>query len=251
MSVADNLRRVLSEMERYQGLVGRSDVRLVAVTKTIPPQRIREAYDAGQRVFGENRVQEGVGKISELTSLMPEAEWHLIGHLQSNKAKLAIEWFSVIQTVDSLELAGRLDRLARGGFSGGISRHGSGSSSGNGTKLPMLAEVNITGEASKSGFSPAELRAAFSQLLSLDSLEWRGLMTIPPLTADPEDARWVFRALRALRDEMRERHELGSFTELSMGMSGDYPVAIAEGATMVRIGTAIFGARAAVRRTHQ
>lgn len=202
------------------------DVALVAVTKTITAERVREAYDAGLRVFGENRVQEGAAKIAVLGD-MPGASWHLIGHLQGNKVKPAIEAFTMIESVDSVRLAERIDRQAE------MMR----------PTIPALLEVNIAGEAAKGGFSEERLRESFPQLLCIPHVELHGLMTIAPLVRDPEEARPVFRALRLLRDELRERYPLTGFMELSMGMSNDYRVAIQEGATMVRIGRALFGER--------
>lgn len=203
------------------------EVTLVAVTKTIAAERVREAYDAGLRVFGENRVQEGGAKIATLAPEMPGVDWHLIGHLQTNKIKPAVEAFTVIESVDSLRLAERIDRQM----------------ATVGPTMPILLEVNIAGEEAKSGFSADDLREAFPQLLTLRHLELRGLMTVAPLAGDLEAVRPVFRALRDLRDELRDRYPLTGFADLSMGMSNDYQVAIQEGATMVRIGRALFGER--------
>ena len=191
-------------------------IRLIAVSKTFPADAIRAAFDAGQRDFGENRVQEGLAKIAELDGL--DADIHLIGTLQRNKARHAGA-FASVQSIDSIRLAEavsrRLDR-----------------------ELQILLEVNVAGEQSKSGFAPADLPDALPAIQALPNLDVAGLMTIAPIVADPEDARPVFRQLRGLRDRLGLR-------ELSMGMSSDYAVAVEEGATMVRIGRAIFGERAA------
>ena len=206
---------------------------LVAVTKTFPVEAIRSAAAAGQRVFGENRVQEGVAKIFKLRDELPEVQWHLIGHLQTNKVKAAVQVFSLIESVDSLRLASRLDRYAGAA----------------GKRLPILLEVNVAGEASKSGFAPDGLPLVVGQILGLPNLEVSGLMTVAPLVSDPEDARWVFRSLRALRERLRAQFPLEEFPELSMGMSDDFEVAVEEGATMVRIGRALFGERPTVSET--
>ncbi len=206
-------------------------VTLVAVSKTMPAESIQEAYDAGQRVFGENRVQEGAAKIAVLSARMPDARWHLIGHLQTNKVKPALEAFGVIESVDSVRLAEHIDRQAE------MRR----------PSVPVLLEVNIGGEAAKSGFEPDGLRTVFPHLLALSHLQLRGLMTVAPLSGDPEEVRPVFRALRELRDDLRDHFPLTDFDDLSMGMSNDYRIAIQEGATMVRIGRAIFGERPAAK----
>lgn len=191
-------------------------IRLIAVSKTFPADAIRAAFDAGQRDFGENRVQEGLAKIAELGGL--DADIHLIGTLQRNKARHAGA-FASVQSIDSIRLAEavsrRLDR-----------------------ELEVLLEVNVAGEQSKSGFTPGDLPVALPAIQALPNLDVAGLMTIAPIVADPEDARPVFRRLRELRDRLGLR-------ELSMGMSSDYAVAVEEGASMVRIGRAIFGERAA------
>ena len=191
-------------------------IRLIAVSKTFPADAIRAAFDAGQRDFGENRVQEGLAKIAELGGL--DADIHLIGTLQRNKARHAGA-FASVQSIDSIRLAEavsrRLDR-----------------------ELEVLLEVNVAGEQSKSGFAPGDLPDALPAIQALPNLDVAGLMTIAPIAADPEDARPVFRQLRELRDRLGLR-------ELSMGMSSDYAVAVEEGASMVRIGRAIFGERAA------
>lgn len=207
------------------------DVTLVAVSKTVEPARIRQAIEAGVRVLGENRVQEAAGKIPELADVVAahNVTWHLIGHLQSNKARRAVELFSAIQSVDSFKLAERLNSVA----------------DEFGKRLPVFIEVNLGGEDSKAGVAPDEVLPLCEQVATLPALELRGLMTVPPYLDDPNDVRPFFRRLRALRDEARQAGIVGSeFKELSMGMSHDFEVAIEEGATLVRIGTALFGSRA-------
>jgi PLP dependent protein len=202
---------------------GRSpaEVTLVAVSKTVPPERVRSAVEAGFTVLGENRVQEGEEKRPQV----PGATWHLIGPLQSNKARRALETFSVIQSVHDADLAGRLNRLCDAG-----------------PPYPVLLQVNVDRDPSKAGFDPETILDAVETLDSLDRLEFRGLMTIGHAVARSEDARPTFVALRAVGDRLRGQWpRLGS--ELSMGMSDDYPIAVEEGATIVRIGRAIFGER--------
>lgn len=209
---------------------GRSvlEVTLVGVTKTVSTERVREAIRAGLNVLGENRVQEAESKITALKDLRSQVEWHLIGHLQSNKARRAVALFDAIQSVDNLELATRLNRLAEEA----------------GKRLPVFIEVNVGGEAAKSGAAPENVLRLIEQINSLQALELRGLMSVPPFFDEAEDVRPFFRRLRELRDEARR---LGlandSFKHLSMGMSHDFEIAIEEGATVVRVGTALFGAR--------
>jgi pyridoxal phosphate enzyme (YggS family) len=198
-------------------------VTLVAVSKGVPLEAIQLAWEAGQRVFGENRVQEGAEKARRLAA----ATWHFIGHLQTNKARQVSESFSLVQSLDSLRLARRLqiegERVGR--------------------QIPVLLEVNVAGEGSKEGFGIDEALTVMGEILSLQFLSVQGLMTIAPLASDAEEVRPVFRVLRELRDEMRDAHDLPDLVHLSMGMSNDFEVAIEEGATMVRIGRAIFGER--------
>ena len=213
-----NLDQVL---ERIAGAAERSgrrpgDVLLIAVSKTVEAARIRAAIEAGVSALGENRVQEAKAKIAELGRAVP---WHLIGHLQSNKAKDAVELFDVIHSIDDVALAHECDRRA----------------AARGRVVDALLEVNVAGEASKSGLAPDALDAVLAATAALSHLHVRGLMTIPPI-GEPDATRPWFRALRKLA----ERHGL---SELSMGMSSDFEVAIEEGATMVRVGTAIFGPR--------
>jgi pyridoxal phosphate enzyme (YggS family) len=207
-----------------------SEITLVAVSKTVPAARIREAIEAGVRVLGESRVQEAAAKIPELEPLSAErkVQWHLIGHLQSNKARRAVELFDAVHSVDSLKLAEQLDRLA--GESG--------------KRLPIFIEVNLGGEESKTGAAPDEILPLCEQIGKLPRLELKGLMALPPFSDNPEDARPFFQHLRRLRDEARQAGAAGGrFNDLSMGMSGDFEIAIEEGATFIRVGTAIFGAR--------
>jgi len=206
------------------------DVTLVAVSKTVDVARIRQAIEAGVRTLGENRVQEAAQKISDLKELTAahNVQWHLIGHLQSNKARPAVELFSTIQSVDSLKLAARLDSIA-----GEL-----------GKRLPVFLEVNLGGEASKDGVEPDQVLPLCEQVSTLPHLELKGLMAVPPFLDNPEMVRPFFRRLRELRDQAQSAGIAGeSFRELSMGMSNDFEVAIEEGATLVRVGTALFGSR--------
>ena len=201
----------------------------MAVTKTVPPERIREAYDAGLRLFGENRVQEFATKAVGLRDLA-EAEWHMIGHQQSNKAVKAAELFAHVDSVDSLRLAQKLNTSA----------------SQLGKKLSVLIEINIGGEQVKNGVAPdsAELEHLLTGAPEFSSLEFRGLMTVPPYNDDPEQSRPYFRRMLELFDEIAQRNLASVRMDiLSMGMSHDFEVAIEEGSTCVRIGTAIFGER--------
>lgn len=202
----------------------------MAVSKTVEPARIRQAIEAGVRVLGENRVQEAAAKIPVLEDIVVKhnVEWHLIGHLQSNKVRAAVELFSTIQSVDSLKLAARLDGLA--GESG--------------QRLPVFLEVNLGGEESKAGIASDEVLPLCEQVSKLAHLELKGLMAVPPFLDDAEQVRPFFRRLRQLRDQAQLAGIVDrQFTGLSMGMSNDFEVAIEEGATLVRIGTALFGAR--------
>ncbi|MGB9737552.1 YggS family pyridoxal phosphate-dependent enzyme [Chloroflexus sp.] len=213
------------------------EIQLIAVSKTHPPEVVAAAVAAGVSDLGENRVQEAQQKIAALTHLQPHPRWHLIGHLQRNKAKLAVSLFDLIHSVDSLRLAEALDRHARE-----LDR-----------RMPILLQVNVSGEASKEGFwlpggitndaAYRELLPAIEAILALPALEVCGLMTIAPIVDHPDAARPYFAALRALRDDLARRYPQASWRELSMGMSDDLSAAIAEGATMVRIGRAIFGKR--------
>ena len=223
--ISDNLINIHSRMQDAAHRVGRQvlDVRLVAVSKTYPPAVIQEAWNSGQHVFGENRVQDALPKIAELPA---EAEWHFIGHLQSNKIRKALPAFTLIHGVDNLELAQQINRIA-----GEM-----------GLTANILLEINVSGEASKFGFSPTDLRQNLEGLLCLPSIRINGLMTMAPYSENPETARPVFSKLRILRDELAAQSGK-ALQELSMGMSGDFEVGIEEGATIVRIGSSIFGHR--------
>jgi pyridoxal phosphate enzyme (YggS family) len=199
-------------------------VTLVAVSKTVPAERLVAAVEAGLAILAENRVQEGEAKMP----LVPGATWHLVGPLQSNKARRALDTFSLIQSVDSTDLARRLDRLA--------------ADSRPGQAVPILLQVNVDDDVAKAGFEIAALQADLDEILELPRLDVRGLMTIGRLVDRPEDARPTFRALRQLSERLRDgRPRLGA--ELSMGMSADFDVAVEEGATIVRVGQALFGER--------
>jgi PLP dependent protein len=231
MSIAENLAAVHERMARAAQRAGRKleDVRLMAVSKTMPAQQIVEAYEAGQRLFGENRVQEFADKYSALQSLH-DAEFHMIGHLQSNKAAKAAELCSAVDSLDSAKLGERLNAAAKE----------------LGKTLDVLIEINIGGEEAKSGVAAdsSELESIFAAAHNWPYLRIHGLMTVPPFTEDPEGARECFRRLRELRDELAARNLASIRLDvLSMGMSHDFEVAIAEGSTCVRIGTAIFGER--------
>ena len=206
------------------------DITLMAVTKTVPPERIREAYNAGLRTFGENRVQEFAGKRNALPDLA-EALWHMIGHLQSNKAASAVEAFHAIDSVDSLRLARKLNAAGQE----------------LGKKLPVLIEINIGGEQAKAGLAPdsAELLELFRAAQELPSLKFKGLMTVPPYADDPEQSRPYFRKMYELSRKVDAMICPDPREVLSMGMSHDFAVAIEEGSTRVRVGTAIFGERPA------
>jgi PLP dependent protein len=231
MSISENIAAVQERIEAAARRAGRSsaDISLMAVTKTFGSDVIREAYAAGLRLFGENRVQEFAAKAGALADL-GDAEWHMIGHLQTNKGAKAAELFSAVDSVDSLKLAEKLDAAARAQEK----------------KLPVLVEINVGGETAKSGVSP-DSRALEELLLAaprLEGLEFRGLMTVPPFADDPGGARPYFRKLRELRDAIAARKLPSVRTDvLSMGMSHDFEVAIEEGSTCVRVGTAIFGER--------
>jgi pyridoxal phosphate enzyme (YggS family) len=218
--------------QRIKAACDRSDrepnsVMLLAVSKTHPPETIKAAADCGQIFFGENKVQEARAKIP----LCPgRLRWHFIGHLQSNKCRDAVELFGMIQSVDSLALAQEINRRADQAAK----------------TLPILLEVNVAGEASKFGYAPDKLLAELKAISALPRLEVQGLMTVPPWTAAPETARPHFRRLRELKEQAET--VLGApLPHLSMGMSGDFEIAIEEGATIVRLGTALFGPRAGFR----
>ena len=225
--IASNLRRVQGRIAAAAAKAGRrtEEITLIGVSKTQPAEAVRAAYESGLRHFGENRVQEWEGKRAALTDL--QATWHLVGHLQSNKAARAAGLFHSVDSVDDLALAQRLDR----------SRDGHGV-----TKLRVLLEVRVEQEESKSGVKPEEVAALAEGVTGLPHLELAGLMCIPPFVENADEARPYFRRLRELRDALVRR--IGrELPVLSMGMSHDFEAAIAEGATEIRVGTAIFGSR--------
>lgn len=229
MDLAANLNSVRDRIAAACARANRdpASVTLLAVTKTQPPEIVTEAARLGLTVFGENKVQEAKGKIP----LCPgRLNWHMIGHLQTNKARDTVDLFAMVQSVDSLHLAEEINKRAEQASK----------------TMPILLEVNIVGEASKFGYKPEQLLLDFKQLNSLPRLEIHGLMTVPPWSPLPERVRPVFRRLRELKTECEEI--LGApLPHLSMGMTGDFEVAIEEGATLVRIGTALFGERSKAR----
>jgi pyridoxal phosphate enzyme (YggS family) len=224
--LADARAQVLERIADACARAGRdpTSVTLVAVSKTVPAVVLREAVAAGLTRLGENRVQEAEAKVAEV----PGATWHLVGPLQSNKAKRALATFAMIESVDSVELAGRLDRLAEEVRPG--------------ERVPVLLEVNVDGDPAKAGFDPDGLAKAVDAIAALSRLDVRGLMTVGRLVERAEDARPTFVALRALSKRLRSSWP-GLGADLSMGMSDDFEIAIEEGATVVRIGRAIFGHR--------
>ena len=228
--IGKNLERLRERMARAAARAGRreKEIGIVAVSKTFPPEAIRAAYQAGLRHFGENRVQEFEAKQAKLAGL--EATWHFVGRLQSNKARRAAQLFDRVDSVDSLSLARRLDAAA----------------AADGKRLPVLIEVHLGGEASKGGVAEAALPELARGIVGLPDLELLGLMAVPPYFEDAEGVRPYFRKLRELRDTLSSQLEW-PLPELSMGMSQDFEVAIEEGATEIRIGTALFGERRARR----
>jgi PLP dependent protein len=231
MSIAENIAQVRERIAAAARRTGRSpdEITLMGVSKTFPAERIREGYAGGLRVFGENRVQEFAGKADALRDLR-DAEWHLIGHLQTNKAAKAAELFDAVDSVDSVRMAEKLSAFAAGA----------------GKTLSVLIEINVGGETAKSGVAPGsdELEHILLGGPRWGNLRIRGLMTVPPYTEDLEGSRAYFRQLRQIRDSIAARAlpQIGSEV-LSMGMSHDFEVAIEEGATCLRVGTAIFGER--------
>jgi len=223
--IARNLEEVRKQIEAAARRAGRDPaaVKLVAVSKTVEMARLKEALAAGQNIFGENYLQEAKAKIE---ALGPGASWHFIGHLQTNKAKAAVELFQLIHSVDRLHLAQSLEQAA-------ARRE---------KVQEILLQVNLAGEESKSGATPEAIPELFREISRLPHLRVAGLMTMPPWFADPEAVRPYFRALRELRTRLLQL-DLGPLPELSMGMSGDFEAAVEEGATLVRVGTAIFGKR--------
>jgi hypothetical protein len=229
-TIAENLERVRAQITRAAEKAGRKaeDVQLIAISKTHDAERVREAYEAGQEVFGESRVQEARVKIPELSSAI---RWHFVGHLQKNKIRHALPLFELMHSVDSLALAQDIDRIAQE----------------EGLHPRVLLEVNVAGEGSKFGFTADKLRNAMESLLSLARLSIEGLMTLPPLAPEAEASRKFFVQLRELRDALENEFDV-KIPHLSMGMTNDFAVAIEEGATMVRVGTAIFGERRRAKR---
>jgi PLP dependent protein len=231
MSIADNIARVQEQIAAAARRAGRDpkEITLVGVSKTFPVEAVREAYAAGLRVFGENRVQEFAGKADALRDLH-DAKWHLIGHLQTNKAAKAAELFDAVDSVDSARMAEKLNASAANA----------------GKVLSVLIEINVGGEQAKSGLAPgsADLEQILQSAPQWGSLKIQGLMTVPPYTEDPEGSRPYLRKLRQIRDGIAARRPPQIDTAvLSMGMSHDFEVAIEEGSTCVRVGTAIFGER--------
>ncbi len=229
-SVARNLADIRKRIAKACERAGRSlsEVKLVGVTKTVPVEGVREGIEAGITIVGENYIQEARKKRDALSDLA--VTWHCIGHLQTNKAKVAVSCCDWIETLDRESLALELNRLGQQ----------------NGRKIPVLIQVNIGEEETKSGIHPGELFAFFKQASSMEYLDLRGLMALPPFFDQPERARPFFKKMRELFDKLRQESSASeNFSELSMGMSGDFEVAIEEGATLVRIGTAIFGSRVA------
>lgn len=225
MSIADNLSRVRADLAAAATAAGRDpeSITLVAVSKTWPASDVAEAAAAGQRIFGENKVQELLAKIPESPAGLA---WHLIGHLQSNKVRKVLPHCALIHSIDSIELARDVSRIA-----GEL-----------GLTAWILLQVNVASDEAKFGFPVGVVMESFAEIRSLPHLEVRGLMTVPPFDEDPGQVRPHFAALRRLRDELEREHGV-SLPELSMGMSHDCRIAIEEGATMVRVGSAIFGRR--------
>lgn len=219
--IKNNLAEIRARIAEAAAKAGRNaeDVRLVAVSKTVSLERVRQGIEAGLTLLGENYIQEATGKIEVLKDA---AEWHFIGHLQSNKAKFAVQLFDMVHSVDSLKLARSLGQKALAAE----------------RTLPVLVQVNISGEASKSGVEADDAERLIEQVAAVEGLAVKGLMTMPPFFDQPENARPFFASLRKLKEKIGP-----PLSELSMGMSGDFEVAIEEGATLVRIGTAIFGER--------
>ncbi|HBI16444.1 MAG TPA: YggS family pyridoxal phosphate-dependent enzyme [Desulfobulbaceae bacterium] len=226
--ICENLQQLREKISTIAQRCGRDprDIELLAVSKQMSAEQIRKAYHCGQLLFGENFVQEAMAKIPQLD---PSIHWHFIGHLQSNKARQAVRLFAMVETVDRVKLAEQLNKHA----------------SACGRILDILVQVNVGEEQQKSGIAPQNVEQFLTEVGTLQHLRVRGLMTIPPYAENPEQSRPFFRALKQLADHCRVRGLFADNTSvvLSMGMSGDYPVAIEEGATLLRIGTAIFGER--------
>jgi pyridoxal phosphate enzyme (YggS family) len=229
-SIAENLARVREQIAQAAGKTGRAveDTELVAISKTHDAVKVREAIEAGQTLFGESRVQEARVKIPELPSNL---RWHFVGHLQKNKIRHALPLFELIHSVDSLALAQDINRIAEE----------------DGLHPRVLLEVNVAGEGSKFGFTPEKLREDLENLLALPRLSILGLMTIPPIANEAEASRKYFVELRELRDRLQTEFHV-DLAQLSMGMTQDFAIAVEEGATLVRVGTAIFGERSRPKR---
>ena len=226
-SILDNLERVHEQIAHAAAKAGRDvkDVELVAIAKMHPAEKVREAVEAGQTLFGESRVQEARAKIPELSS---NIRWHFVGHLQKNKVRQALPLFEMIHSVDSLALAQDINRIAEE----------------EGLYPRVLLEVNVAGEGSKFGFAPDDLCKQMEALLTLSRLSIEGLMCIPPPAVESEESRKFFVQVRELRDSLQKEFHM-KLPQLSMGMTQDFPIGIDEGATLVRVGTAIFGERRA------
>ena len=231
-NVAENVERVRAQIADAAKKAGRAvdEIKLVAISKTHEAEKVRLAFDAGQQLFGESRVQEARAKIPLLPSA---ARWHFVGRLQRNKVRHALPLFELFHSVDSLDLARDMNRIAEE----------------EGLRPRLLLEVNVAGEGSKIGFAPETLREQMETLLELPRLTIEGLMTIPPLAPEAEASRKYFVALRDLRDQFAAQFGI-ELPQLSMGMTGDFVVAVEEGATLVRVGTAIFGKRTPMRQRH-
>ena len=232
-SIAENLERVREQIASAAAKSGRSadDIQLVAITKTHSAEKVREAIEAGQTLFGESRVQEARAKIPELPS---NISWHFVGHLQKNKVRQALPLFGMIHSIDSLALAEDVNRIAEEV----------------GLYPPVLLEVNVAGEGSKFGFAPDQLRGQMDALLALARISIEGLMCIPPLAVESENSREFFVQVRELRDSLEKEFSV-NLPQLSMGMTQDFPIGIEEGATLVRVGTAIFGERSKKKATDE
>lgn len=230
ITIADNYKRILEKIDNAALRTKRNpaDVMLVAVSKTFPFEKVLEAIEAGARIFGENYIQEAVDKIEAVRGMSGVIEWHFIGHLQTNKVKYASGKFSMIESVDSIKLLNEINKKA---LSAGITEK-------------VLFEVNVSGEESKFGFSPEALETSLEEISGCRNVIPMGLMTMPPYSSNQEDSRRYFVRLHELMEQINAKKIPGiNFQHLSMGMSGDFEVAIEEGATIIRVGTAIFGGR--------
>ena len=230
MSLIESLEKIQQRITAACVRAGRDpgSVTLLAVTKSQPPEVVREAADSGQALLGENKIQEAKAKIPLCPSRL---HWHFIGHLQSNKCRDAVEWFEMIHSVDSLSLAREISKRAEQAAK----------------TMPILLEINVAGEASKFGYQPGRLLVELKEINTLRRIEIRGLMAVPPWSAEPEKSRPHFRQLRELKQKCEQILGI-PLPHLSMGMSGDFEIAIEEGATLVRIGTALFGPRPAAQK---